>query len=141
MNVTRPRSTWQVNVTSDQATLNFPIIYWPGWQAFIDGQPIETRAAPDLGYIQIDVPRGEHRVEFKLGNTPIRTAGEIISLIALIVIGLASVPLLRAVSRGGRCWRALTSPTAVLADAVIVLAATLVFSWRKRVYAVAPDLR
>ena len=118
---------WQVNVTSDQATLTFPIIYWPGWQAFIDGQPIETRAAPDLGTIQIDVPRGDQRVEFRLGNTPIRTAGEIISLIALIVIGLASVPLLRAIA-WGQMWRALTSPTAVLAYAVIVLTATLVFS-------------
>ena len=118
---------WQVNVTSDQAALTFPITYWPGWQAFIDGQPIETRAAPDLGTIQVDVPRGDQRVEFKLGNTPLRTGGEMISLIALIIIGLAGVPLLRAIAWGQR-WRALTSPTAVLAYAVIVLAATLVFS-------------
>ncbi len=88
---------WQVNVTSDAATLSFPLIYWPGWQAFVDGQPIETRAAPDLGYIQIDVPRGEHRVEFKLDNTPIRTAGELISLVALIIVGAGCVPLLRAI--------------------------------------------
>ena len=101
---------WQVNVTSDQATLNFPITYWPGWQAFVDGQPIETRAAPDLGYIQIDVPRGEQRVEFKLGNTPLRTGGEIISLIALIVIGLACVPLLRAIAVGPDVARADLSP-------------------------------
>ncbi len=118
---------WQVNVTSDQATLNFPIIYWPGWRASIGGQPIETRTAPDLGTIQIDVPQGDHQIEFKLDNTPIRTAGEIISLIALIVIGLAGVPLLRAVPWGS-VWRALTAPTAVLAYVVIVLAALWVFS-------------
>ena len=86
---------WQVSVTSDAATLNFPIIDWPGWRASVDDQPIETRAAPDLGYLQIDVPRGEHRVEFRLGNTPIRSGGEIISLSAWIVLGTALALSLR----------------------------------------------
>ncbi len=117
---------WQVNVTSDEATLNFPITYWPGWQAFIDDRPIETRAAPDLGYIQIDVPRGAHRLDLRLGNTLIRTVGEIVSVIALIIIVMASVPPVRAIA-WKQVWQALTAPTAVLAYAVIVLAATLVF--------------
>ena len=117
---------WQVNITSDAATLDFPITYWPGWQTVVDDQPIETRAAPDLGYIQIDVPRGEHRVEFKLGNTPSRTGGEVTSLIALIISGLACMPLLRA-TNWRQAWRAVTSSTAVLAYAVIVLAATAIF--------------
>ena len=117
---------WQATVTSDVATLNFQITYWPGWQAFIDGQPIETRAAPDLGYIQIDVPRGEHRVEFKLGNTPIRTTGELISLVAWIIVLAVCVPLLKRVNRR-QIWDALRSPTAVLVYAVIVLASLLAF--------------
>jgi hypothetical protein len=117
---------WQANVTSEEATLNFPIIYWPGWQTFIDDQLIETRAAPDLGYIQIDVPRGEHRVDFKLGNTPIRTGGEIISLIALIILVIASAPLLRAID-WRQVRRGLTSPTAILAYTISVLAATAFF--------------
>ncbi len=110
---------WQVNVTSDEATLNFPITYWPGWQAFVDDQPIETRAAPDLGYIQIDVPRGEHRIDLRLGNTPIRTSGELVSLAAWIVLLVALVPLLRRVP-----WRQtvsqIKSPTAL---AVLVVGA------------------
>ena len=94
--VTRLRNAGKSTVTSDEATLNFPITYWPGWQAFVDDQPIETRAAPDLGYIQIDVPRGEHRVDFKLGNTPIRTGGELISLVGVDHCpGQRCVPLLR----------------------------------------------
>jgi hypothetical protein len=117
---------WQTNVTSDVATLDFPITYWPGWQASVDDQPIETHAAPDLGYIQIDVPRGEHQIEFKLGNTPIRTISEVISLIASIVIGLACVSLLRGINCR-QVRRAVTSPTALLAYVVIILAATAVF--------------
>jgi hypothetical protein len=128
---------WKVNVMSDKATLSFPIINWPGWQAFVDDQPIETRAAPDLGYIQIDVPRGEHRVDLKLGNTPIRSLGEIISVIALIIIVVASVPLLRAVP-----WRRLAtqakSPTAL---AVLVVGAgfVLIVIILQNAYPLAPN--
>ena len=110
---------WQVSVTSDQATLNFPITYWPGWQAVVNDQSIDTRAAPDLGYIQIDLLRGEHQVEFKLGNTPIRTGGEIISLIAWIVVLIALVPLLRAAP----WWRVkslIKSPTTVAVLGVVM---------------------
>ncbi len=117
---------WQATVTSDVATLNFQITYWPGWQAFVDGQPIETRAAPDLGYIQIDVPHGEHRVDFKLGNTPIRTTSELISLVAWIIVLTVCVPLLKRVNRR-QIWDALRSPTAVLVYAVIALASLLAF--------------
>ena len=110
---------WQVSVTSDQATLNFPITYWPGWQAVVNDQLIDTRAAPDLGYIQIDLLRGEHQVKFKLGNTPIRTGGEIISLIAWIVVLIALVPLLRAAP----WWRVksqIKSPTTVAVLGVVM---------------------
>jgi hypothetical protein len=128
---------WQSNVTSDVATLNFPIAYWPGWQAFVDDQPIETRAAPDLGYLQIDVPRGEHRIEFKLGNTPIRTGGEIVSLIALIILIIASVSLLRAVP-----WRRIASqvksPT-TLAVLIVGVGFMLFASMTQSTYAIAPD--
>jgi hypothetical protein len=127
---------WQVNVTSDDAALNFPITYWPGWQAFVDGQPIETRAAPDLGYVQIDVPRGEHRVEFKLGNTPIRTIGEIISLIAWIIVIVACAPLLRAAP-----WRRITShiksPT-TLAMLIVCAGFALFAVAAQEAHAVAP---
>ena len=80
------RQTWQVVVASDMATIDFPLLYWPGWTAAIDSQAVEARPAPDLGYIQIDVPRGEHRIEFSLGRTPIRVAGETISIIAVLIL-------------------------------------------------------
>ncbi len=85
------RQEWRVTVNSDTAMLSFPVLYWPGWTAVIDGRSVEARPAPDLGYIQIDVPHGEHRVDLILGNTPIRTAGEVTSLAAvgLVLVGYA----------------------------------------------------
>jgi hypothetical protein len=76
------RQVWAATIESEQATLSLPLLYWPGWTATIDGQPAALRAAPDLGYIQIDVPQGGHRVELELGRTPLRLAGELISLLA-----------------------------------------------------------
>ncbi|HZY41529.1 MAG TPA: hypothetical protein VFF59_05960, partial [Anaerolineae bacterium] len=89
------RQLWTANVSSDQATINIPILYWPGWAATIDGQPAAIRAAPDLGYIQIEVPQGEHRVDLVLERTPLRLAGEFISLLAGGGLLLASVLIAR----------------------------------------------
>lgn len=77
---------WQIDVASESAVLDFPLTEWPGWRAFVDGREVETRSAPDLGYLQIDAPHGEHRVELRLSNTPIRTVAEIISALTLALL-------------------------------------------------------
>ena len=77
--------TWSAQVASDAAVLNVPILFWPGWAAWIDGQPAEIRAAPDLGYTQIDVSRGSHRLDFKLMDTPLRAFSGAVSDLALFV--------------------------------------------------------
>jgi hypothetical protein len=80
--------SWIVHAAS-QATLALPTLYFPGWQASIDGQPTEARAAADLGYIEVDVPAGEHTLALGFDRTPIRAFAEIVSLGALIgVLGL-----------------------------------------------------
>jgi hypothetical protein len=76
------RQVWTVQVDSERAALAVPLLYWPGWSAMLDGQPSTIGAAPDLGYIQIEVPRGAHQITFELGRTPLRLAAELISLIA-----------------------------------------------------------
>jgi hypothetical protein len=90
------KQTWRVRVQSDRAVIDFPLLYWPGWIASIDGQNIEAKAAPDLGYIQIEVPNGEHRIDFNFSNTPIRSVAETLSWVSLFgLLVWASVQLLR----------------------------------------------
>ncbi len=51
-------------------------------------------AAPDLGYIQIEVPHGAHQIVFELGRTPLRVSAELVSLVAiagLMIIGALNV--------------------------------------------------
>ncbi len=78
------RQIWTAKVNSDQATLIIPITYWPGWTAAIDGQTVPIGPAPDLGTIQIEVPRGEHHIDLQLGRTPLEQASEWLSLLAMI---------------------------------------------------------
>ncbi len=75
--------TWTIRAAND-ATLALPTLYFPGWKAAIDGQALEARAAADLGYIEIDVPAGEHTLTLWLDRTPIRAAAEIVSLLAAL---------------------------------------------------------
>ncbi len=81
----------------EAATIGFHQLVFPGWRAFIDGQPASlrpaeitlvpggTEAAPpepvaiSLGFIVVDVPPGTHRVEVRLGPTPAQLAGIAVS--------------------------------------------------------------
>lgn len=100
------RQVWTVQVDSERATLAVPLLYWPGWSATLDGQPSTIGAAPDLGYIQIEAPRGTHQIVFELGRTPLRSIAELTSLIAAgglvsasVIIGLRQRRSIRATAR------------------------------------------
>lgn len=72
-------------VTSTQsATLQVPITYFPGWQLSIDGQRSDLLEPDDIGLIKFNVPSGEHKIQLNFGDTPIRTIANITSLLSLI---------------------------------------------------------
>jgi hypothetical protein len=68
------------------ATLAFPLLYWPGWQAQVDGQSTPVSAVTGSGYLSLTVPPGEHTVQLKLGRTPLRAQAETLSLVALVLL-------------------------------------------------------
>jgi hypothetical protein len=80
------RQIWQVTIAELGATLVFPTLYWPGWQATVDDQKAEIQPAPGSGLIIIELPPGEHIVELALGKTPVRWLAEFISLLAFLLI-------------------------------------------------------
>jgi hypothetical protein len=80
------RQEWHVTAGPSGATMAFPILWWPGWQARVDGKPAPIRPATSSGRIVLDVASGEHTVVLSLGRTPLRAMAETMSLIAAIVI-------------------------------------------------------
>jgi hypothetical protein len=74
---------WLIDATSD-ATLIAPLTFFPGWQAAIDGQPVMARAADDLGWLEVDTPRGVHTLELRLAPSPLRGFAEGLSLASVL---------------------------------------------------------
>ncbi|MFQ5611394.1 MAG: 6-pyruvoyl-tetrahydropterin synthase-related protein [Anaerolineae bacterium] len=78
-------------------TLQFYTYDFPGWRVIHDGRPVPHRPEPPYGLITVDLPPGEHHLFLRMGATPPRIAGGLISGLALLLIvaGLA----------GPRRWR------------------------------------
>lgn len=81
---------WRVVTGGEGSEVAFPLYYWPGWFAKVDGARVKAQPASGSGYLSLDIPEGAHTVEIRLGRTPIRLASEVVSLItALAALGLA----------------------------------------------------
>lgn len=68
------------------ATIRAYLYYFPGWQVLVDGTPGLYHISDQHGLIDIDVPAGEHRIDIRMGTTPIRQIGMTISGFALLPI-------------------------------------------------------
>ncbi len=76
--------TWRV--TGNGNALAFPLLYWPGWSAKVDGTPTDVWPIEDAGYLALTVPSGEHTITLRLSATPLRQAAQGVSLVAVILL-------------------------------------------------------
>jgi hypothetical protein len=76
-------------VRSDGGTaLRFYTYYFPGWRVYVDGERLPDSALrPETAYglLTVDVPPGERRVLLRWGDTPVRLAGKVLTLVCLVV--------------------------------------------------------
>jgi hypothetical protein len=86
----------------EPVTVQFYTYDFPGWQVTIDEKPVIHRHEPPYGLITADVPAGEHRLALRMGTTPARQIGTVISLLASLVIAIGLL-LDRSI------WRSLSS--------------------------------
>ncbi len=80
-----------VFVQADGAvTVQFYTYDFPGWRVTRNGQAfIEHRPEPPYGLITVDLPAGEHTLHLRMGSTPPRTLGTVISGMAVaVMVGL-----------------------------------------------------
>lgn len=73
-------------VASGPVTLQFYTYDYPGWRVTLDDQVIDYRAEPPYGLVTVDLPAGEHMVQLRMGSTPARTVGTIVTVAAAMVI-------------------------------------------------------
>ncbi|MGC8879682.1 MAG: 6-pyruvoyl-tetrahydropterin synthase-related protein [Anaerolineae bacterium] len=71
---------------------------YPGWQVWLNGMSIPHRHEPPYGLITVDVPAGEHHLVLRMGSTPPRIIGGVISLLAgVLILALGMPPALRSI--------------------------------------------
>lgn len=85
------RQQWQVT-TREASVVRFSTLYWPGWQAVVDGDVTAVTPAPGSGLITLTVPPGSHTITLRLTRTPIRLAAELVSLLALLATAVLILP-------------------------------------------------
>lgn len=86
--------TFQVQV-KEEALLEVPIYYFPGWKVWSDSQPLVVSYDNPLGLITVKVPPGSHLVKLKLTDTFWRTLGNLVSLSSWLILLLLVVRKIR----------------------------------------------
>jgi hypothetical protein len=66
--------------------LQFYTYEYPGWQVYLNNQPLIHRFEPPYGLVTVDVPAGAHELRLQMETTLPRTLGAIISSLALVAI-------------------------------------------------------
>ena len=78
---------WLFNLQNETpAKFTLAALYFPNFQLFDNQQPLKFEVEPLLGRIAINLEPGNHQIYLKLYNTPIRTFGNYLSLLAWIYI-------------------------------------------------------
>jgi hypothetical protein len=80
------RRVWAVEAGSQGSEVAFPVYYWPGWHASVDGTRVDVEPTPDSGYLSLSIPPGRHVVSIRLGRTPLRLGAEAASLLSALTL-------------------------------------------------------
>ena len=103
-------------VSQEQAgQIALPLLYFPDWQATVDGVPAEVKPGEVYGLAQVTVPAGAHEVSLFLQDTSVRKLSWLLSLAGVLI--MAAVP---ALARRGQ--RQVGSPAVPAAGAAMLFA-------------------
>ncbi|MCD6285467.1 MAG: hypothetical protein J7M39_06095 [Anaerolineae bacterium] len=119
------RQRWQIRLNAGPESVSFPLNWWPGWQATVDGAPASCSPMPGSGRATVTVPAGNHTVTLQLRPTTLQLVSGALSLTSAIVLAI-TVVLAGTATRGdlrGLRWRALGRSVALVG---IVVATSLI---------------
>ncbi|NLX11558.1 MAG: hypothetical protein GXY36_18080 [Chloroflexi bacterium] len=99
-------STDTIRITTTAARpVRFHQYYFPGWEATLDGEPVEVYAEDEMGLLTVDVPAGEHVVRLRYAGTTAQQVGAAVTLLAI-----AAAAALVITDRASRPAPAITPP-------------------------------
>ncbi|HLA43791.1 MAG TPA: hypothetical protein VJZ27_10165 [Aggregatilineales bacterium] len=80
------RTGERFSIDSDFA---FPLqirqMYFPGWKAALNGEPIETAPSGDEGLLTVQIPAGSHTLEVWYGGTTAQHLGDSAALLGILI--------------------------------------------------------
>ncbi len=127
--------TWEVRTEAEGATVVLPTLYWPGWTATADRQPLSIRPHPTSGLIALDLPPGPQQVTLTLGRTPIRLAAELLSLAAIGIVACLLIADFRRKHKETKSF----APFAPLREPLLLLSLLLILAWLEPEPSLAAD--
>ncbi len=83
--------TWKPGHLAFRITLSTPSTmlvrqyYFPGWEAQVDGAPVQVQASEPDGVVQVSLPAGAHRLALRLRPTVQERLGQLFSGLACCV--------------------------------------------------------
>lgn len=85
-NYSRGSSAGGIVAIEQAAVVRINEFYFPGWQVSIDGALAPLRVSDPYGLLEVDVSAGTHHIDARMGSTPARRLGAIISWATLLVM-------------------------------------------------------
>lgn len=79
------QSTFKINVLED-SDIETPVTFFPGWEVRANGKLEDIESPDKYGLIRFKLPKGEYLVQMKLVDTPVRRAGNVISIATFFVL-------------------------------------------------------
>lgn len=64
----------------------FHTFYFPGWAAWVDGQPVRLNPVTERGLIGVGMPAGLHDLQLRFRETHVRLVADGLSALALLVV-------------------------------------------------------
>ncbi len=82
---------WNLEVSAAAATTaTLHLLYYPRWDATVDGAPAALAPQEGTGYVQLAVPAGDHAVALRYRTTAVERLGFWVSGLSVLVLVLAS---------------------------------------------------
>lgn len=77
---------WRIRIDSEMVKVVFPVYDFPIWRASVDGEEVHVFRSGELGLVTLDLERGEHNVELKLKDTPVRKVSNLLTFYSFVFL-------------------------------------------------------